>query len=382
MTLLERARTLAPDIASRGDEIEAARRLPADLARTLAENGFFSMLVPASLGGGETEPRRALEILETLGAADAATGWCTMIASTTALTSAYLPRAVAEDVYGTPATITGGVFAPTGKAVREGDAYRVNGQWQWVSGGHNCDWLMGGCVIIEDGDMRRLPSGAPDARMVIFRADQAELIDTWYASGMSGTGSGDMSVSDLLVPVERSVSIVADKPIEAGPLYRFPIFGLLALGIASVALGNARGAIDDLKALAQAKKRRYSTRTVAETGHGQTTMAEAEALWRSARAYLFEAVDRAWDRAQGGQDLTIELRADLRLAAAHATRTCADVTRKMYDLGGGTSVYLTSPLQRRFRDAHVATQHIMVAPSTYEVTGRALYGLETDATFL
>ncbi|MGF1456917.1 MAG: acyl-CoA dehydrogenase family protein [Alphaproteobacteria bacterium] len=382
MTLLIAAQNIAQSIADRGDEIEAARRLPADIAHSLSHAGLIRMLVPQALGGGEVSPWEAVEAIETVAESNAATGWCTMIAGTTGLVAAYLPKEDAREVYGAEDAYTGGVFAPQGKAVVAGDTYRVNGQWQWTSGGHNCQWLMGGCVIIEDGEMKRLPNGAPDSRMVLFPQESVELIDTWYAAGMSGTGSGDMAVHDLVVPARRSVSLVMDRPWADGPLYRFPLFGLLSLGIAGVALGNAKGAMRELKDLALAKRRRDSRRTVAETGHGQTAMAQAHAKWRSARAYLHDVTDEAWETAQAGDPLPIETRAEIRLAAAHATRTCADITRDMYDLGGGTSVYLTSPLQRRFRDGHVATQHMMVAHSTFDIAGRALYGLEVDPTFL
>ncbi len=382
MSLHAAAKTVAQGLVDRGDEIEAARRLPADVAQSLARAGLIRMMVPAALGGGETSPWDAVEAIETLAETNAATGWCTMIAGTTGLVAAYLPQDEARDIFGPAETVTGGVFAPTGTAVVEGDKYRVSGRWQWVSGGHNCQWILGGCMIIEDGEMRRLPNGMPDSRMVVFPADAVELIDTWYAAGLSGTGSGDMAVDDLVVPARRSVSLVMDRPWADGPLYRFPLFGLLSLGIAAVALGNAKGAMEDLKSLALAKRRRDSRRTVAETNHGQATLAHAHARLRSARGYLQETALSAWETAKAGGSLTVEQRAEIRLAAAHATRTCADITKDMYDLGGGTSVYLTSPLQRRFRDGHVATQHMMVAHSTFEIAGRALFGLETDATFL
>ena len=57
--------------------------------------------------------------------------------------------------------------------------------------------------------------------------------------GLKGTGSGDIEVRDVLVPRERSVSLIADPPVEPGPLYKFPVFGLLSLGVCAVALGNA-----------------------------------------------------------------------------------------------------------------------------------------------
>jgi indole-3-acetate monooxygenase len=34
------------------------------------------------------------------------------------------------------------------------------------------------------------------------------------------------------------------------------------------------------------------------------------------------------------------------------------------------------------RDAHAATQHMLVAPATWELTGRVLLGMPTDATQL
>jgi alkylation response protein AidB-like acyl-CoA dehydrogenase len=111
-------------------------------------------------------------------------------------------------------------------------------------------------------------------------------------------------------------------------------------------------------------------------------VARGEALLRSARAFYYEAIDTAWQNAQSEGDIAIEHRRDLRLATTHATRAAADAVDLMYNLAGGTSVYRTSPLQRIFRDVHVATQHMMVSPSTFELTGRLLLGVETDTAML
>ena len=189
-------------------------------------------------------------------------------------------------------------------------------------------------------------------------------------------------MQELRVPVSRSVSIMAERPVERGPLYVFPVFGLLALGAGAVALGNARAAITDLVLLAGGKKPQGSTRTLAERPTAQAALAEAEAKLRCARAFFYEAIDTAWRRATAAGDISMEERALLRLAATHATRASAEVTRAVYDLGGGSSVHLSSPLQRRFRDAHVATQHVMISPATLELAGRVLMGLPTDPTML
>jgi alkylation response protein AidB-like acyl-CoA dehydrogenase len=382
MDVLKNIESITDAINARADEIEKERKLPADIADHLRESGVFRLLIPKALGGLECDPMTAFCAMERLAMADSSTGWCARMGSTTAVVSAYLPEEVAKPIYGDPKVITGGVFAPKGTAVLEGDHYRVNGHWNWASGSTHSDWLMGGSVILEDRKPKLLPNGAPDARMMIFPATEVELPDTWFVTGQSGTGSGDMVAKDLLVPEARSVSLMVDKPQYGSPLYLFPVFGFLALGVASVALGNARGAAEDFKELAGAKTPQGSTRVLADKPQVQIAVAEAEARLQSARAFVFDAVEDAWEKAKSSGEMTIETRGRLRLAATHAARTAADVTRVFYDLGGGSSVFLSSPLQRRFRDAHVATAHIMVAPATYELTGRVLLERESDVTFL
>lgn len=382
MSLLENIETILPAISARAAETEAARRLPADLAAAMAGAGLFRMMVPAAIGGLECPPAEALAVMERVARADAAAGWCVMIAATSAFKSGFVREDVARQVYGQPGGIHGGVFAPMGRAVPEGDGYRLSGRWSWCSGSANCSWFAGGSVILDDGKPRLLPNGAPDSRMMIFPMAQAELIDTWHAAGLAGTGSGDVAVKDIFVPATHAVSLMHDGAVATGPLYRFPTFGLLALGIAAVALGNAAAAIDDLVDLAGAKRPSGGRRTLAERGMAQAELAQATAKLRAARAFAFQTVETAWQRATAGGELDTPMRADLRLAATHATRTAAEVTRAMYDLGGGSALFLTSPLQRRFRDAHAMTQHMMVSPSTFELTGRVAMGLPTDATFL
>ena len=45
-----------------------------------------------------------------------------------------------------------------------------------------------------------------------------------------------------------------------------------------------------------------------------------------------------------------------------------------YALGGGAALYESSPLQRRLRDIHAATQHVVVQPKHYLVAGQQRLG--------
>lgn len=381
-TLLAAIETMAENLSARGPEIEDARRLPADIAGQLASAGLFNILKPASLGGHQLAPADVMEILARLSAINASIGWCVMIGSTSTLASAYLSDQAVTDIYGQPDDIHGGVFAPMGKAEDMGDHYVLNGQWQWGSGSANCTWLSGGAMIFKDGELQRLENGAPNHRMLFFPATEAHFLDTWHVSGLKGTGSGDFSVNGLKVPKERSVSFVADAPRNGAPLYKFPLFGLLSLGVASVTLGNAKGALAETIDLLKAKRTAGGARSQAQRATVQADIARATAALHGAEALMTKAADTAWQEALGEGPISIEARAQLRLACAHMAEIAADVCKTVYTLGGGSAVYLDSSLQRRFRDAHVATQHIVVAPATFELAGRALLGEPVDSAML
>jgi alkylation response protein AidB-like acyl-CoA dehydrogenase len=381
--VVDAATALAPGIRAAADRIERDRRIPAELVRALADAGIFRLCVPRALGGVEADPATMIRAIETLARADGSAGWSAMIGATSGVASAYLPEAAAREIYGSSRdVISGGAFAPHGTAVPSENGYRVTGRWPFASGCEHCTWLMGGSVIQDRGRPRLLPSGMPDSRLMLFPASAARVVDTWTVAGLRGTGSHDIAVEDLFVPASHTFSLVADRPRERGPLYAFPVFGLLALGIAAVALGVARAAIDELSQLARGKRPTGSHRLLAERPTVQAQVAEAEAVLGAARAFVFETVGAAWERAQAVGAIDLTERARLRLAATQATLAAVRATDLMYTAGGGTAVYATSPLQRHFRDVHVVTQHIMVAPATLELAGRILLGVEADTSML
>lgn len=380
------AEEFAAALEGRSDEIERNRFLPQELADHAARLGLHRLCIPAAYGGHEANPMRLVEVAERIARVDGSAAWCVFIGATSGMVAAFLPPEEARAIFGDPMTITAGVFAPRGqaRAATEGGipGYRVSGRWQWGSGSRNASFIMGGALILgEDGKPVMAPEGILQNRMMIFRAADVTLLDTWDVSGLAGTGSTDFEVGDLFVPHGRSVSLIGDRPLDR-PLYCFPTFGLLGIGIAGVALGLARGAIDELIALAGGKTPQGSTKPLALRAKAHLDVSEAEALLRSARAFLAETVGAAWEAASRDGAITIEHRRDIRLATTHAVRAAARTVDLMYTLAGGTSVYRSSALQRHFRDVHVATQHMMVSDATYELTGRLFLGVPTNTAML
>ncbi len=334
-----------------------------DLART----GVFRSMVPHEIGGLETSPAELLETIEEIARHHGSTAWCVMIGSTTALLSGYLPRPESEVIYGTDAdVITGGAYAPTGRAiVGEDGSLTVTGRWEWGSGSSNCSWLLGGALLVDDaGDLIIGDDGRPQARLCFAPAADVQIEPNWDVLGMRGTGSNDLVMDAVAVPQARAVSLF-DQPWPQGPLWRFPPFGLLALGIAAVSLGVARSAMEATVELAGPGAR---------TGKGvgsslRAEVARCEGLLRAARALLYDEVAHAWDAACNGETFDLPQRAALRLAATHAATTSAEVCTRLHLIAGGAAVRHGNALERTVRDALTATQHILVGPKVWDAVG-------------
>ena len=61
---LDLARELAGQIRSRGDEIERARQVPADIIERLRQGGVFRLCTPKALGGSEAPALETLRVIE------------------------------------------------------------------------------------------------------------------------------------------------------------------------------------------------------------------------------------------------------------------------------------------------------------------------------
>ncbi|MGI8552450.1 MAG: acyl-CoA dehydrogenase family protein [Dehalococcoidia bacterium] len=379
--LLEAAYELSAQAASAADQIEQERRLPERLVRAIAEAGLFRMLVPASLGGSETDLITFASVIEQIARGDASTAWCICQAAGSALVAAWMDRDAARCIFSDPrAVVARGVGSGTAVAVEGG--YRLSGRWSFASGCHHATWLEGsGTLIDQAGRQHRREDGSPDGRSVLFPASCAQFEDVWHVSGLRGTGSDSYTVTDLFVP-EANVIRWATRRTETGPLYAFPSSSVYATGFASVAMGIARGSLDAFVGLAQQKRPRGATRILRDSAVVHAQVARAEAGLRSARAFLHEAVRDAWEHATATGTLAIADRVLVRLAATHAIHAAAQVVDAMYHAAGATAIFSSNLFERRFRDVNAVTQQIQANQTHFETVGQFFLGLEPDMDYL
>ena len=165
-----------------------------------------------------------------------------------------LPDEGAEEIYSGGANILiAAQFGRPLKATSVNGGYRISGRAPFVSNCYDADWISS-TVLVDAGESA---GGEPEMRMVYFPSEKCEIIDTWDVMGMRGTGSNDISVTDVYVPRSRTFPMVPD--FEPGSHYRGPLYdpgrGRGGSGIPTPMLGVARRTLDEVTELARTKTR-------------------------------------------------------------------------------------------------------------------------------
>jgi alkylation response protein AidB-like acyl-CoA dehydrogenase len=354
VTLPAAARDLVAELGTYRAEHDRDKQLSASTVRSLRDHGFLGCLLPSVLGGAELEPAAYVATLEALAEGDAATGWVAMTASTSTMLAAYLPRATAALLWGSGAPLVAGVFAPGGTIAGGIDGERrLSGRWSWASGSRHADWFALGAMF----EGKHLVCFVPRANV--------RIIENWDTLGLAGTGSHDLEVTNAPVIADHTCSVFA-PPWATTPLYRVPVFGLLAVGIASCALGIAKAALGHAAA--------RLTREAEPPSPQVARYAELFAELAAARAYLIATCTSVFARIAHAP-VDPAARGELRLAASHVTHRCAEVVRACFHIDGGAAVRAHHPLQLALRDIEMVMTHKMVVDRVLPAAGRALLGL-------
>lgn len=367
-TVLQAVRQLAPSIFDRASEIETGRRVPVDLLNSLRAAGCFRLVRPATHGGLEASVPDAMRALESLARADASVAWTVMIGAGSWIDLAHLPRETFDALYATnPDAITAGVFNPTGSIAPVDGGYQVSGRWSFASGCQHADVIFGNAI-------EGVVDGMPRLRGAVFAPVDVEIEDTWSVSGLCGTGSHHFHVDEAVVPAERTYAPMDGEPCVDALIVHLPPPAVFSQVMASVALGIAQGALDDITVLAADKVPLLSPVALGANPLFQFELATADTDVRAARSLLYEEAERLWAAATSGDPLTMEHRAHVRASAVWTVERATSVVTTAYRAGGGTSLYSDCPLQRRLRDIHALAQHFIVRRDTLITAGAILAG--------
>lgn len=372
--LLAALRNLAPELAARAEEIEAARRVPRDITDRLRHLGLFRTLVPRSHGGLELSLPEVISMLETLAAAESSVGWVAMLGVVSLVFCSRLPRATYDRIYGEdPDVMLAGSGTPAGQAEPIDGGYRASGRWPFVSGCLNAQWIVGHCVVCKDGQPMMAEHG-PITKFIIAPAERWRIEETWNASGLSGSGSHHVVLENVEVTEAAAFDLFHGPSSVPGPL-ESAVGALSPTLHAATAVGIATAAVADLVSLAGAGRRQlFAAIDLRNSPVFQHALGRLSAELRAARALLEVQAESQWRRAVAG---TLDDKADFAEAlqgCAWIHAACTNVVSDCYTLAGASAVLNTSPLQRRLRDIHAARQHMMAQERFYASAGKNALG--------
>ena len=375
--------TLLPALRARRDETRENRKVLPEVRTMIRDSGVARLLQPPAYGGAGGPLRDIVGAVSDVGAACGSTGWAVVQYVVHPFMVAQWPREAQDEVWGDdPKNLVAGILIQSlGRYERVDGGYRVSGRWPFVTGVDTCDWC-----IVSGYEQGRAGQHESHLHFLIER-DEIEILDTWDALGLRGSGTNDVRLQEFFVPAHRGLSMEALRGGESPgghwretPFYMLPSYPIFGCGISSGAVGIALEMVAEYNEIARRKGSIMAEKGVATFASQHIRFAEAKAAVDCARQLLSFAADEIGAIAcEEGRVPTLEERARCRALATHAGNIAMDVSRAIWDLSGAASVYSNSSLGNLFTDMMVANQHFTQNKDVNFTTyGRMLYGLDID----
>jgi alkylation response protein AidB-like acyl-CoA dehydrogenase len=356
-------------IRAKAADAEKNVRLDDEVVAALVADGTMALMVPACLGGGEAEPSVLIDVIEELSCADGSTGWAIMASMASHGTFlSVIPDAGVDAVLRSDNYLCAGAIAPPGRARPVDGGYLISGRFSFGSGSVHAGWFIGGYALVdEEGVAVLAPDGRPKLLAAVVPRSKAKVLGNWDVMGLVATGSYDYEVPEQFI--SHDFIAPGEHAVRGGALYGMGLKSLPGTGHAAVALGIGRRALEEFQELAQRKSRPPSGLLA-----GHEVLQREFAIWtaqlRSARAFVNDAYTRLFEATRDGRPTDAAMKADCRLATTHAVMTAAEVARSVYINSGSEGLRNGSVIQRCFRDAFAASQHLFTADQVYVEAGR------------
>jgi 4-hydroxyphenylacetate 3-monooxygenase len=384
-SMTERMRGVIGEIGARADKCEDLRMVPPENVEALRAIGYLRAMVPRAYGGGEENPVDLYRAARLLASVCPSTAWAMQLLMGHSHVVAAFSKQAQDDIWGSsPDSVACSSVAAMGKFERVPGGIRVSGRYQFSSGCDHAQWAIVG------GHLANAATDEPEHCLAIVPRSDFQIIDTWFTSGLKGSGSKDISVENALVPDHRVESMgalfmgkSAGVGVHPGMLYRIPFSAIFGASFSVVAMGAADGMV-------QAYKDRLRGRISAITGQKAieampSYMRLAESVHELQAATLM--LEKDWNEfvafATGNLELTPDVLAGWRTNQAFAVKLAVRATDRLYEASGGAAGYLKSPAQRYWRDVHMAAGHYYVDYDlAARILGRHLMDLPPDRTLI
>ncbi|MEE2662343.1 MAG: acyl-CoA dehydrogenase family protein [Pseudomonadota bacterium] len=382
---MDRASELVPVLKARAKKTEKLRQIPKETILDIQKAGLWRILRPEHYGGQVTDFGVMIDVAIELARGCASTSWVYINLISHNWMLPLWPAEVMSEVWGNneDALIGSTLVFPAGRLERLDNGYLFSGKWPYASGIDASDWMMLGATL-------QNPDGIDEARIVVVKAKDLEVIDTWFVSGLAGTGSKDVSCDGLFV-VE---SMVFDPTLAregytpgtekiTGDAYKLPLIPFIPHLVVAPMIGIAIGAYEDFVKKLKSQKSIFNRSKLADHTTIQLKVAEAGVLADTARLLVRENWREAQSLVANKKRPSLEDRARWRRDAAYASKCCVKVVDIIHGVSGANANHRDNFLQLRHRDVHAAAHQIHLS---WDINGpefgRAASGLPVTSSLL
>ena len=358
---------MVPMLRDQAANTEKKRRLPQEIIDAFHTTGILRAATPTRFGGYGLDFDVVFDVAAELGRGCGSTGWCyTIWASHNWIAGMFPEQAQMEYWPGSSDTISSTSFNPSLGTVSAAEGgYRVSGRWQFASGCDAATWMLivGNC-----------PEGP---RMLMVPEPDYAIEDTWFVSGLRGTGSKDIVIEDAFVPEYRSVSMhdmrearTPGRKVHDSANYRIPMRSILTFTLAAPVVGMAQGALEAFE----------NSKQLADVPSAHMRLGESAAEVSAARLIMQHDSSEIFERARTGEMPTLDDRVRYRRDQAYVARLCVQAVNRLFEASGGQALFDSSAIQRFHRDVHAASHHVSLTwDIVAEQYGRVRLGLEPNS---
>jgi 3-hydroxy-9,10-secoandrosta-1,3,5(10)-triene-9,17-dione monooxygenase len=188
----------------------------------------------------------------------------------------------------------------------------------------------------------------------------------------------------LAVPMQVMVAGDRGGRHPDQPFVDYPYISTVSITCSAVMLGAAERAVELFEERMRSRILAFSGDVKqADQPFAQMRLGEVVAKVRMARE-LWESCIRQLDESYGqGESISIFERVSIRSASALVVQTCREVVNTITNSAGGSSYFLSMPLQRIQRDVEVLKSHAMFDwDRVAQLQGRATLGIKPAPTDL
>lgn len=357
--LIERARRLVPQLKERAAQAEREQRVPDESIIELQAAGLLRALQPRAFGGYEVDPRTFFEIQMILAEGCMSTAWIYGVMGVHPWQLARYPIEAQREVWANDhGALIASTYMPAARVTVVEGGYRISGRWGFSSGSEHCQWVFLGGILPADGDF-----ASEHGTFLLPRADY-RIEHNWDVLGLRGTGSHDIVVEDVFVPVHRvqrtnnwRIEATPGRLVNTNPIYAIPFAQVFSRAVSTSAIGALQGAINEFRANAAAHIGKHGART-ADDPVAQIAVAEAAITVDALKLVLERNYAHLMSLAEAGEYPDTETRLLYRYQSSYVTNVCADRVNDLLRSMAASGLYNSNPVARLFRDLHQARGHI------------------------